>query len=292
MSVAELQETVKALESKMKLMELQNGAGGPSKTAGVMPGMGMSEVMSVALKLPLFYEDRPEMWFYFAESQFRLRKITEDQTQFDHIWQSLSTAQASRVESLMMNPPKSDKVGALKKKLLTIFGRTQYEKDNDLLSHGPLGDMTVLEFVGKIESLNKDPATFLHAFLLNKLPSDVRSMLANTEFASMTELALAADKIIKAQKTKSINKVESKVKFPEPEESGEIDAVGKFTGKGRQTSSSGKSGQKTRLAPGQKGTCFYHEKHGPKAFKCEGGGCVWAHTPLAAAPSGNGPAGR
>ena len=86
MSVAELQETVKALESKMKLMELQNGAGGPSKTAGVMPGMGMSEVMSVALKLPLFYEDRPEMWFYFAESQFRLRKITEDQTQFDHIW--------------------------------------------------------------------------------------------------------------------------------------------------------------------------------------------------------------
>ena len=63
MSVEQLQETVKALESKMKLMELQ-GAG--VMTGTVMPGM--ADVMSVALKLPMFYEDRPEMWFYFAES--------------------------------------------------------------------------------------------------------------------------------------------------------------------------------------------------------------------------------
>ena len=277
-SVEDLQDVVKALKAKMKLLELQTGGTTPT----VMP---MPEVMSVALKLQMFYEDRPEMWFYFAESQFRLRKITEDQTRFDHIWQSLTTAQASRCESLMMNPPKTDKVGALKRKLLTIFGRTQYEKDNDLLSHGPLGDMTVLEFVGKIESLNKDPATFLHAFLLNKLPTDVRSMLANTEFASMTELALAADKIIKAQKTKAkVNEVTRSEVKPE----GEVDAVAART-KGRQAPS---SKPKTRLQPGQKGTCFYHEKYGPKAFKCEGGGCVWSDAPLASAPSGNGPAGR
>ena len=179
----------------------------------------------------------------------------------------------------MMNPPKTNKVGALKAKLLTIFGRTQY---------GPLGDMTVLEFVGKIESLNKDPATFLHAFLLNKLPTDVRSMLANTEFASMTELALAADKIIKAQKSKAkINEITKPVERVEP---GEVDAIaGKAKG-GRQPPSSKNS--KTHLAPGQKGACFYHDKYGPKAFKCEGGGCVWSDTPLAAAPAGNAPAGR
>ena len=71
---------------------------------------GMAEVMSVALKLPMFYEERPEMWFHFAESQFQLRRITEEQTQFDHIWQSLTTSQAIRVESLMANPPKTGKV--------------------------------------------------------------------------------------------------------------------------------------------------------------------------------------
>ena len=40
------------------------------------------------------------------------------------------------------------------------------------------------------------------------------------------------------------------------------------------------------------GACFYHDKFGPKAFKCEGGGCVWESTPLAPKPAGNGTAGR
>ena len=68
MSVEHLEEVVRSLENKMKLMELQQSDGGKGKTANVMPGM--AEVMSVALKLPMFYEERPEMWFHFAESQF------------------------------------------------------------------------------------------------------------------------------------------------------------------------------------------------------------------------------
>ena len=274
-NVEELQEVVRALEAKMKLMELQQST---PKTPSVMADP--MAVMAVALKLPMFYDDRPETWFYFAESQFRLRKITDDQTKFDHIWQSLSAAQSARVESVMVNPPPvGQRTDALKAKILKIFGRSQYEKDNDLLCHGPLGDTTVLEFVGKMQTLNKDPATFMRAFLLNKLPTDVRGMLSNTEFSSLEELAIAADNIIKSQKTqKTANVIEASPV-------GEIDAVGKSIKPKPKAS-------KTRLAPGQKGTCFYHEKHGPGAFKCEGGGCVWANTPLAAKPAGNGPAGR
>ena len=275
-SVEELKDVVKALEAKMNLMELK--AFDEVKTPAVM-----SDVMAVSLKLPMFYEERPEMWFYFAESQFRLRKIVCDQTQFDHIWQSLTTAQAVRCESLMANPPKTGKVIALKEKLLTIFGRTQYEKDNELLNHGPLGDCTVLEFVGKMESLNKDPATFMKAFLLNKLPSDVRAMISNTEFSSLTELAIAADKIIKAQKVKS----QQTVNVIDEASEGEVDSVQRGRGPPKRPTGQAKSSGKNKG-----NSCFYHEKHGPKAFKCDGGGCVWANTPLAPAPSGNGPAGR
>ena len=99
-NMEDLQEMVRALEAKMKLMELQQAA---PKTPSVMPSQ--MDVMAVSLKLPMFYDDRPETWFYFAESQFRLRKITEDQTMFDHIWQSLTPAQSARVESVMYNPP-------------------------------------------------------------------------------------------------------------------------------------------------------------------------------------------
>ena len=151
-NVEELQEVVRTLEAKMKLMELHQNTSG-TKTAGVMDPM---EVMAVALKLPMFYEDRPETWFYFVEGQFRLRHIKDDQTKFDHIWQSLTAAQSARVESLMINPPPLGKrTEALKNKILKIFGRSQYKKDNDLLCHGPLGDSTVLEFMGKMQTLKK-----------------------------------------------------------------------------------------------------------------------------------------
>ena len=280
--VEALQQVVEALEAKMKLMELQQCAPQSPKTPDVIDPM---EVMAVSLKLPAFYEDRPETWFYFAESQFRLRRIKDDQTKFDHIWQSLSAAQSARVESVMYNPPPvGQRTETLKAKILQIFGRTQYEKDNDLLSHGPLGDMTVLEFVGKMQTLNKDPATFMRAFLLNKLPADVRGMLSNSSFASLEELAIAADNIIKSQKAQP-------QKTAYVVEECEVDAVARTKPAGTKPKL-GKTGGKTRLAPGQKGTCFYHDKHGPGAFKCEGGGCVWAHIPLAAPPAGNGSAGR
>ena len=128
---------------------------------------------AVALKLPTFYEDRPERWFHYAECQFRLRKITEDQTQFDHMYQCLTEKQPAKVESLLDNMPKTGKVMALKALLLRHYGRTQYEKDDELLQHGPLGDMSVLDFVGKVRVLNKNPETFMKAFVLNKIPSNV-----------------------------------------------------------------------------------------------------------------------
>ena len=281
-TMEEMRASMEAMERKMRLMEQQ------SKTGAVMGSGVTGDIMAVSLKLPLFYEDRPEQWFYYAESQFRLKKIVDDQTQFDHIYQSLNTKQAARVESLVINMPKTGKVIQLKEKLLKAFGRTQFEKDDELLNHGPLGDMTATEFVAKIESLNRDPATFLRAFFINKLPAEVRGTLANTEFETLADLAEAADKVMKAKK-KTVNVIK------ETETEGEIDAVGarggRFGSRGR-----GQRGSTRPASSGEqrgRGSCFYHDKHGPAAFKCEGNGCVWASQPLAANPrSGNATAGR
>ena len=265
-TVEELRQQLAQMESKMDLM---SGLGVKSETL---------DVRAVSLKLPMFYEDRPERWFHYAECQFRLKKIVDDQTQFDHIYQSLTDKQSARVESLMDNPPKTGKVAAIKALLIRHFGRTQYEKDDELLNHGPLGSMTVLEFIGKVRVLNKDPATFLKAFVLNKIPASVRGTLANTEFQDLEEMAIAADKVLKAEQ-KSVNAIHK-------QEVEEIDAV---THRGTRSAPPNKPAQKGGAS---RGSCFYHDKHGPAAFKCEGNGCVWSGTRLAPKPSGNGKAGR
>lgn len=282
-----MREALTAMENKMKLMEL-------ATTSAVTPSASaeMMDIMAVGLKLPNFHETRPEQWFHHAECQFRLRRIVDDQTKFDHVYQCLSEKQAARVEPLLQSLPKTGKFEALKDLLFRHFGRTQFEKDTELLQHGPLGDMSVLDFVGQVQSLNKDPATFLKAFVLNKIPAGVRGTLANTEFNNLTDLAIAADKVLKAKGKATVNNVAEE----EADDDLEVDAV-KFPSKnqGRQARFSdkprgGQAGGQARPKTG--GSCFYHEKHGPKAFKCEGNGCVWSSTPLAARPSGNGPAGR
>ena len=153
--------------------------------------------------------------------------------------------------------------------------------------------MTALEFAGKIETLNTDTATFLKAFFITKLPNEVRATLANTEFDNLTEMAIAADKVIKAKK-KQINNIHDEFED-------EIDAVsqrGRFAPRGGQArGSSSRGGQPPSSGKAQgrtegKGSCYYHDKHGPAAFRCAGNGCVWANTPLAPKPAGNAPAGR
>ena len=68
-----MQANMEAMEQKMRQMEqlasLKTDTGASSSAT-------MMDVMAVSLKLPSFYEERPESWFYYAESQFRLKKLS------------------------------------------------------------------------------------------------------------------------------------------------------------------------------------------------------------------------
>ena len=44
----------------------------------------MTETNAVAIKLPIFWAQQPEVWFLQAEAQFHIRKITDDTTKFYH----------------------------------------------------------------------------------------------------------------------------------------------------------------------------------------------------------------
>ena len=57
-TMEDLRQQLAAMESKMLLMET-------AKTSTVIR-QELVEVNAVALKLPTFYEDRPERWFHYA----------------------------------------------------------------------------------------------------------------------------------------------------------------------------------------------------------------------------------
>ena len=155
---------------------------------------------AVSVKLPKFWPDDPEVWFVRVEAQLRSRSVTQDQTKFDYVIAALDNATAAEVKSILLNPPEEDKYGTLKTALLGAFGKSQTQKDAELLNISGLGDRTPSSLLRKLESLNNDAETLRRAFFLAQLPSQVRSILALQDFEDIHELAKAADRIVEAQK--------------------------------------------------------------------------------------------
>ena len=89
-------------------------------------------MQAVAVKLPEFWTDDPEIWFLRAEAQFRSKSIIVDQTKFDYVITALDNHAAAEVKAVLLNPPKQGKYNALKTALLNAFGKFQLQKDAKL----------------------------------------------------------------------------------------------------------------------------------------------------------------
>ena len=170
-----------------------------TRIAQSLKDLGGPGVQAASLKLPDFWTDKPEVWFACIESQFGTKQITGDKTKFDYVVSSLDNATAGEVEAILITPPENDKYGALKSALLAAFGKTQAQKDSELLSITGLGDMKPTALLRRLQSLNSDPTTLFRAHFLALLPSEVRSVLAGQDIPDILDLAKAADRIMEAK---------------------------------------------------------------------------------------------
>ena len=100
-------------------------------------------IQAVAVKLPEFWIDDPEIWFLRAEAQFRSKSIIVDQTKFDYVITALDNRAAAEVKAVLLNPPEQGKYNALKTALLNAFGKSQLQKDAELLNISGLRILTL-----------------------------------------------------------------------------------------------------------------------------------------------------
>jgi hypothetical protein len=158
---------------------------------------------AVAIKLPTFWTEDPDVWFTQVESQFAIRNITTDQTKYHYVVAALNTSMAAEVRASLLAPPDDNKYQALKTALLAAYSRSQAQKDSELLAMSGLGDKTPMAFLRRLRGLNSDPAAIFRAFFLAQLPAEVRGVLAAQNLADLDDLAKAADRIIVARQAGS-----------------------------------------------------------------------------------------
>ena len=174
-------------------------------------------VNATAVKLPSFWSGNPEVWFKQVESVFSTRHpvITRQQTKFDYVIQALDNITADRVQAIILSPPENP-YDKLKATLIGVFGKSQAEKDQELLNFNGLGDRKPSELLQHMQNLNADPATLFKALFLAQLPPEVRRILALSEKTNIAELAREADRITEVSKLTDVSQVNATGEYRKP----------------------------------------------------------------------------
>jgi hypothetical protein len=213
---------------------------------------GPGRVASTSVKLPPFWASDPEVWFLQVEAQFQTRNpaITVDLTKYNYVVGALDNTTASEVRAIIRNPPANNKYDGIKAALIAAYGRTQAQKDLELLTMGDLGDRRPTALLRYIRGLSTDPNTIYKALFLSKLPVDVRKVLAASPTTDLEELAKEADRIMDAG----------------TQASHFVSAV-----------SSSKSSSSKSSSPNDQSLCYFHSRFGEKARNCNRDKCRMAH---------------
>jgi hypothetical protein len=92
------------------------------------------------IKLPAFWTTRPRAWFTYIESRFRLRDITDEQTQFDHVLSALPEDMVGQILDLVEAAPEATPYTFLKARILKTHQFSEYKKFDMPVKMEPLGN--------------------------------------------------------------------------------------------------------------------------------------------------------
>lgn len=220
-------------------------------------------VAAVQLKLPVFYRKDPEIWFTLIETQFRLHNITTDATKFSHLCTVLDAEVASRVRTKILTPPAEEKYESLKEAIIKAFGESDNAKLNRLMTSMDLGDRKPSELWEEMRRLAgpDQDSQMLRTLWLQKLPPDVRTVIACSPPG--TDEARQADTAFEVR-SHSVSVVGTSEACEMQELRNQIAALERSLGSRRKTPRP----TNDKKYPNAKGECYYHERFGAKARKC------------------------
>ena len=162
-------------------------------------------IAAVSLKLPPFWPADPKVWFAQVEAQFTTRGITAQRTKFDYVISYLSPEFATEIRNLLLRPPEDTPYDTLKTELVKRTAASEQRKLQQFISGEELGDRKPTQLLRHMQQLLGDKvgnadvpsSSFLRKLFLQRLPSNVRMVLAST-YTSMdlNKLAELADKVM------------------------------------------------------------------------------------------------
>ena len=164
-----------------------------------------------ALSLPKFWETSPTAWFIVAENFFVCQNILSEQVKFHCVVNALEAKHIEKISHVLINNNVVAPYQFLKQAILKTFEASETFKLNKLLSL-PAIDLgqnlkrpteLLLEMrglLGQSSPLGPVAESLLKQMFLDKLPPQIKVILAATPNSSLEELASKAEDIMQVSK--------------------------------------------------------------------------------------------
>jgi hypothetical protein len=115
-----------------------------------------ADVSRVAVRLPLFWAERPAMWFVQAEQQFTVAGISSKKIKFCHMISQLDHRYATKVEDITTSPPDQHPYTTLRTELVRRLSPSKERCICQLLTLEEMGDRKPSQFPKHLRSLAPD----------------------------------------------------------------------------------------------------------------------------------------
>lgn len=246
-------------------------------------------VNRIAIRIPPFWPDEPELWFAQLEGQFVLSNITDDNVKFAQVLSRIEPKQAREVKDIT-HPSAQQKYEAIKKTLIQRLSISQEQRIRQLLEHEELGDRKPSQFLRHLSTLAETivPDDLLRTLWLGRLPTQMQAILTTRIQDRLEDVAEQADRIhevgsralvlatsTQPQATSSAWETQTEALRQQVAAlTTQMTSLAKNMKRERTRSRSrgrqrDRSRSRTeRKKPRQEGVCFYHRRFGSKAKKC------------------------
>ena len=233
-----------------------------------------ARVAAVQLKLPPFWPADPQVWFAQVEAQFSTRNITVQRTKFDYVVASLAPEFATEVRDLVLQPPEATLYDKLKEQLIKRTAASEQRRLQQLFNAEELGDRKPTQLLRRMQQLLGEKATntdaaFMRELFLQRLPSNVRMLLASTpDTGNLEDLAQLADKVVEVA-VPSVANVNASTDLQQLRQ--EVADLKGMLQSLKLTRRPPRSRSASPAPPTQQPQelCWYHAKFGDQAQKCK-----------------------
>ncbi|GFW01727.1 uncharacterized protein TNCV_4086421 [Trichonephila clavipes] len=153
------------------------------------------EMSTVSIKIPPFWTDKPEIWFYQIEAQFQISRISLEETKFHYL---VSQSEPKYVENIwhIVNSKSDTKFTDSKNRLLSLFTESENLRIKRLLTGIEFGDMKPSQLLQKLKTVATCyiSENLIKTLWLEKLSEPIKNILFVSD-GNLGKLAVMADKI-------------------------------------------------------------------------------------------------